>query len=159
MPNILLSGVPGGGKTWMGNELERRFGFEHLDMEQDDFLLARKCQKGTATFLNDLAWHRVPGIVMTWGFHPFSGLSTIKEIVAFGFIPIWFDGNRAHFFSTFMSRECGDAAKELDYYGQMAAIIQTRIKDLIPWIPFYPYRSDGNFWEDSVDRLLKNINF
>jgi len=156
MTKILLSGVPGGGKTYTGADLQNRYGFLHVDMEEDSHRLAYECMKDPEKFLSRLPVQR--DIVMGWGFNPFGCRDAVGQIIAYGFTPVWFDGSRAYFFSTFMKREKGSRVKERDYYMKMAEIIQTDIYDYFPWVRFNPYDLNGNFWCDNTERLLAKVD-
>lgn len=154
---ILLCGIPGGGKTWMGNELETKYGFRHLDMELDFFRPARIFLRDPNVFWEYHALGEEEDVVMGWGFHPFGCLSAIRAILGNDFVPVWFDGNRAHFYTTFMRREWMVESKELDFFQQVSSIIQTRIKDALPWVHFDPYNEDGSFPKNNPERLLSAV--
>ncbi len=150
---LLLSGVPGGGKTWMGNELAGQ-GATHIDMEADRHRLAQDCLADPASFVK-----RLPDgdLVVSWGFDPFAALTAVRVLVAMPLVPVWFDGDRSHFYRQFMLREQQDVVHEVDFYGQMVNIIKTGIKTQLPWIEFDPFTEDGSFAPGNVRRLLKEV--
>lgn len=91
MKRYLITGIPGTGKTEVGNYLKNVHHFKHVDFEDglslssfatnpEDFI-TRELQKGD--------------IVISWGFVPVDAqISFVKYLQSIGFKLIWFDGNR-----------------------------------------------------------------
>lgn len=148
---LLLSGIPGGGKTTIARGLATAYRFTSVPMEEYNFELANQCLADPARFLAGLPSSNV---VLDWGFDPFVARPAIEAIIAAGFKPFWFDGNRAHFYTSFMRRENGSLARERAYYMQLFTIIDTEIIDRFPWLQFDPFLEDGSFHPDNVNRLL-----
>jgi len=80
---LLLTGIPGTGKSEMGRFLERKHGFVHVDVESflkasppkthaDIFHLA-ECQKATEK-----------DVVITWGFMPGQDEAAIRSLQQIG---------------------------------------------------------------------------
>lgn len=158
---VLLSGVPGGGKTTIGEELARRYGFLHVDMEAERFKLASLALEDVQGFLGGVC-HPGRNIALSWGFGPFACADAVRAIVDEEFVPFWFDGDRAWFYSSFMRRERDSGkplrairAMEVDYYGQMVGIIQTGIRDALPWVEINPFHPDGSRRLDVAEEIVE----
>lgn len=154
--NILISGIPGGGKTHLGNLLAKDHGFRHVDMEADEFADARACMRSPEAFVAELGVQPDRN-VLTWGFDPFRAEPAVKHIVSAGFVPVWVDGNRAFFFSTFLRRERRNEGMELAFYQQMTTIVMTRIGERLDWFRFDPFDSWGDFIPAPAVRLLDGL--
>jgi len=157
---ILLSGVPGGGKTTVGDLLAQRHGFRHVDMESCRFELATRAVDDVESFLADLDGSH--NVAISWGFGPFAAVDAVRRIVRAGYVPFWFDGDRAQFFASFIRREQLSGkppravqAMELTYYLQMASIVQTGIKDAIDWIHINPFNGDGTYRLDLDEEIVR----
>ncbi len=100
MTKILLSGLPGGGKTALGDTLAADHGFFHADMEADNWALAQEAHRAPDAFLRAFPDNR--DVVLTWGFHPLVSLHVVQVLVRGDFTPVWLDGDRAYFFASFM---------------------------------------------------------
>lgn len=51
MPKILISGVPGTGKTTIAEHMARHLGFQHIDMEAESFSARRELEQNPDAFL------------------------------------------------------------------------------------------------------------
>jgi hypothetical protein len=95
MKFILIAGIPGTGKTTIGNYLEKKHGFIHFDIEKinqipmDQIVGARRLGKD---------------IVITWGFIPGDHDPIIQKLIELGARMIWFDGNRKAARKAFLKR-------------------------------------------------------
>lgn len=79
---LLISGIPGTGKTEIGNYLASDYGFSHFHIEE-------------LKYIPDI--HKVPDkSVFTWGFVPDDphSLTIVEDLISSGFKMIWFDGDR-----------------------------------------------------------------
>jgi hypothetical protein len=155
---ILLSGIPGGGKTTLGDYLAFDHGYEHINMEENNFAPAEEMYASPTV---ESAFYVGLGdnVVMTWGFNPYRGRDVVRTIVDAGFTPVWLDGDRGHFLSSFMRRERGNGAMELAFYGQMLNIVATRITEELPWVMINPFDENGKFRsiEDNARQLLDTV--
>jgi len=88
--HLLITGIPGTGKTTVGNYLREHFGFIHYDFE-DENVLKLFGQDKNRFISRALTRKRV---VITWGFMPYGHTEHVFEIKRRGFILIWFDGDR-----------------------------------------------------------------
>jgi hypothetical protein len=139
---ILLSGLPGGGKTMLGDTLAADYGFSHADMEADNWALA-EAHRAPEAFLR--AFPDDQDVVLTWGFQPLASLHVVQVLVRGGFTPVWLDGNRAHFFASFVRRERGNPIMEACYHQQLGRIAQARVLEAIDWRIVDPFQPDGTF--------------
>jgi hypothetical protein len=101
---LLITGIPGTGKTTLGNYLAEHHGFRHLDFETG--ALARFWRFGERGFRARLAAakRRTRNIVVTWGFVPDSQLDMVRAMRSLGFDWIWLDGDRAAARRAFIAR-------------------------------------------------------
>lgn len=97
--HILIAGVPGTGKTTVGDYLQKNFGFVHYNFEDSALALYAQDPRGFIT--KALAQEK---IVITWGFMPYGHTDHVVEIKKRGFTLIWFDGDRDAAFREFMKR-------------------------------------------------------
>lgn len=153
--NLLICGVPGGGKTFIGDQLELLHGFHHFDAEEEDFKIAKMLRNDTVGTIESMYGF---SSVVTWGFDTYWGTPIIHDFIHCGFIPVWLDGDRAHFLSSFLKREGGSEYMELLFYRQMSGIIHARVKDSFPWILHNPFNPDGTFKpvNESLERILSS---
>lgn len=88
---ILISGIPGSGKTTLGDFLARDYGFVHIDMEEQG--RGSAIVENSDAFIYELHAHAKP-VVMTWGFAPDEEtISVIRLLASQGFLVFWFDGD------------------------------------------------------------------
>lgn len=102
---LLITGIPGSGKTTVGNYLAWKHGFEHLDFERSS-MLERFLGRGETSLRSELELLMRSGrdIVVTWGFLPGAQLSLVLLMRELGFEWIWFDGDRPAARRAFIAR-------------------------------------------------------
>jgi adenylate kinase family enzyme len=119
--SLLIAGIPGTGKTTVGQALENDYDFVHLDFEKlnvnefiaTDFEVLSECGSR---------------VVITWGFVPATTeIAAIKKLRQKGFALVWFDGNRKAARRDFIKR--GDVPADLLDL-QLARINQSRVLEL-----------------------------
>jgi hypothetical protein len=90
----VLTGIPGTGKTTVGDYLAREHDFEHFDFEHvptlAHYLRSQPEQHGSL----GVTLRRDRDIVITWGFVPDVQLPHVLFLRERGFDWIWFDGDR-----------------------------------------------------------------
>lgn len=109
---LLLTGVPGTGKTTMADYLRDVHGFRHLDFEHAA-TFRRFLRRGDARF-RDRVEQMLAGrydTVISWGFVPGTQLEAVLHLRSVGFHWFWFDGNREAARAAFLAR--GDVPLEL----------------------------------------------
>jgi shikimate kinase len=143
MSKILLSGVPGSGKSTVAAYMEKNFEFFHIDMEQDDFAPRHEFAQNREAFLNKIATHE--NVIISWGFGPFQDREAIEYLQKAGYTLLWLDGDRTASFREFMKRENNDPVKESLYYGQMQMIVVTRIVETLKPHIVNPFSGNGTF--------------
>jgi hypothetical protein len=126
MQRLLLSGIPGAGKTHFGKWLEKTHGYVHLDVEKDgavtkahllDAWNACIASADVAPFVESL--NRLRGsVVVNWGFPP-RFLDVIQRFKDEGLEPWWFDADPEAARRAFVAR--GDVPLQA-FQTQMAAI-------------------------------------
>ena len=81
---MLITGIPGTGKTCYGNKFAAEFGFAHFDLEEPNTV--NRCDSDPARFIDDLL-RSGSNFVVTWGFapdHPYS-IQTVLQFRTAGF--------------------------------------------------------------------------
>ncbi len=155
MAKILISGIPGAGKTTVATYLAEHYGYKHVDMEADLFAAKRELSADTEGFLGSLAAEE--DIVLSWGFSPYVERPLVDAVLGAGFAFVWLDGDHVASLRNFLERENGDPHKEADYYGQMMLILSTGIvEDVTTCVnPF----SNGKFRpvEDVAQEILTQV--
>ena len=147
---ILITGIPGTGKTTYGKEFEKRFGYVHLDLENSSLL--RELSSGPAEFIEALVKRR-KDIVVTWGFLPDERqTSIVEQFKARGFKLVWFDGNRPAALKAFIRR---DTVSENFFYLQMYRIEDSKVIQRIKPLKVNTFDQGGQF--KGAARVLKEI--
>ena len=146
---ILITGIPGTGKTTYGELFASRFGFVHHDLE-NPATLNRLCADPSKYI--DTISNEDERIVLTWGFLPQEQIGIVKQFQAKGFKLVWFDGNRPAALRTFITR--GTVAEEL-FYLQMWRIENSKIVEALKPIIIDPFDKSDRFKDPAV--ILKEI--
>jgi hypothetical protein len=102
---ILLTGIPGTGKTTIGGYLADHRGFRHLDFE-DGISLPRMVGHGEVDLREQVAALKQQGIdvVVSWGFVPDLQLVVVKLMRRLGFDWVWLEGDRDAARRAFLAR-------------------------------------------------------
>jgi hypothetical protein len=140
---LLITGIPGTGKTTVGNYLASEHGFEHLDFE-DEMTLRRFLGRGEASLRAELAALRRTHsrVVVTWGFVPQVQLPFVLLMRGLGFEWVWFDGDRDAARRVFLDRgTVPEAALDV----QLAAIAQHIDLDQLQPRLLNPFENAGRF--------------
>ena len=147
---LLITGIPGTGKTWYGNRFARDFGFLHCDLENQQML--NRLGADPARFIDELKCGD-QSVVVTWGFVPDEIQSGIVlQFRDAGFKLIWFDGNRPTALREFQNR---GTVPEERFYAQMYRIENSKILERIRPIIIDTFDQDGKF--KPADQLLREI--
>jgi adenylate kinase family enzyme len=147
---LLITGIPGTGKTSYGNRFAKELSFVHVDLEDQQTLTALAYDP--AQFIAQLKGYR-RSVVVTWGFAPDEVQTAIVlQFRSAGFKWIWFDGNRPAALREFQKR--GTVAKEL-FDLQMERIENSRIVERFQPAIINTFDQDGKF--KPADRLLDEI--
>ena len=143
MRKILISGIPGTGKTTVGAYLQEHHRFLHLDFERqaeiERFLLGRRGE-----LLGKLATvaHDVTDIVISWGFLPETQLAFVVALRDCGFDWVWFDGNRDAARRAFLARGTSSLAT---FDVQLRAIAENLDLDQLRPRIVDPFTRGGSF--------------
>lgn len=145
----LVTGVPGAGKTCLGEYLEKNHNFQHYDFETNiynDFINDKE------NFINKIKLSN-KDMVITWGFGPDSGgIALVVYLRQNGFKLFWLDGNRVGSFKAFLMR--GDVSLEA-YYFQMYRIENSKVIDILKPIQMNPFNNDYSFRDK--EELIKEM--
>lgn len=161
MTNILfIAGIPGTGKTSIGNYLKEQHNFTHINMEDPPKDWPGDLEQ-QATKLRECCEKVTPDkkLVITWGFLPDHAnvLSVVKTILEYQPLFIWFDGNRPAARREFVKR--GTVQENL-FNLQITRIDNTQIiRQLSPTL-FNTFNADGIFLDKSftVEALINRMN-
>ena len=138
---LLVTGIPGTGKTCYGEKFAEEFGFLHYDLEEPQ-TFSRFAANPMQFIANALSQHK--NIVVTWGFVP-DNQPSVAAVLQFrnsGFKLIWFDGNRQAALEQFQKRgTVPDALFEL----QMKRIEDSKIIDRLAPAVVDPFDDRGQF--------------
>ncbi len=107
---LLLTGIPGTGKTTAGDYLADHHDFVHLDAEAH---VIQGLVRTWGEFLVKARRLRDEGnnVVISWGFMPGTDDGTVRSLQKLGFTMVWFDGDRTAALREFLKR--GTVTKEL----------------------------------------------
>ena len=107
---LLLTGIPGTGKTTLGDYLQRERGFRHLDFESG---ILGQYINGNQVIDAQVAALKASGdsAVITWGFLPAEQLAAVLRLRELGFEWFWLDGSREAATQAFLKR--GTVTQEL----------------------------------------------
>jgi adenylate kinase family enzyme len=147
---LLVTGIPGTGKTSYGEKFAAQFGFVHYDLEDQQTL--NRLAANPAQFIAEIIT-RNENVVVTWGFVPDEMQTAI--VVQFrnsGFKLIWFDGNRPAALREFQKR---NTVPEELFYLQIYRIENSRIVAELRSIIINPFDAQGQF--KPASELLSEI--
>lgn len=144
---LLLTGIPGTGKTESGHVLVEHHGFAHLDAELHAMSKPVSSREEWEGLWNDFLRRvehlkaRGRDVVITWGFMPGVDDGTIRRLQEMGFTMVWFDGDRAAARREFLKR--GTVPENLLNL-QMSRIDSLDLEAFRPQ-PFNPFDEKGQF--------------
>ncbi len=138
---LLITGIPGTGKTTYGDKFAEEFGFLHRDLEDAQTL--NHFFRNPSQFIDELL-NEERNVVITWGFGPDHepSVSRVLQLRSAGFKWIWFDGNRPAALREFQKRA---TVPELDLYVQMYRIEKSRIVEQLRPIIISSFDDLGQF--------------
>ena len=142
MAKILISGIPGTGKTTVAEHLAQHLGYTHIDMEADSFSARRELEHDAEVFIGRLA--NIEHVVVSWGFSPYIDRPGIDKFITAGYKFVWLDGDHVVALRNFLRRENNDPRQEANYYGQMQMILSTELTERLKPICINPF-VDGGF--------------
>ncbi|TRZ78410.1 AAA family ATPase [bacterium] len=146
---ILITGIPGTGKTTIGDALKDMYSFQHVDLECRDF---KKFKQNSKIFIDELV-NSQKNIVVTWGFMP--NEKQINIVLSFknkGFKLVWLDGNREVARKIFNQR--GTVKDEL-FQIQLSRIDNFNVINKINPLIYNTFKKNGTFKKIKV--ILEEI--
>jgi hypothetical protein len=140
---LLITGIPGTGKTCYANKFAREFGFLHHDLEDPQTRTLDRFNANPAQFIGELLKGE-KNVVVTWGFGPDCERSVflVRELRSAKFKWIWFDGNRPAALREFQRRA---TVREVDFYLQMYRIEKSGIVEQLKPTVINPFDDRGQF--------------
>jgi hypothetical protein len=137
---ILITGIPGTGKTWYGNFFAQHYGFVHRNVEEEPGLLQRLCDDPPDEIGRIL---NTPGdVVVTWGFVPGPvGTDVVNKFRDKRFKLVWFDGDRPAALRAYIKR---GSPEEL-FYLQMYRIENSKAVQLLAPLVVKTIDENGEF--------------
>jgi len=151
---LLITGIPGTGKTEIGNYLQKSCGFVHIDMEC--ILGLHNCWQYVEDAVAE-AKKSDKDLVITWGFMPGVDDNRVLQLRRMGAKLIWFDGNRRAARKAFLKRA---TVPEHLLDMQMKRIETTDIVAIFQPIAFDPFKKNRDVFlakNEIVRRLLKLV--
>ena len=155
---ILITGIPGMGKTTLGKALESEKNFVHIDMEThgDEHALIHSNPK-------DFITKSVDGkkdVVISWGFRPPDCTQDILFLKSQEFKVIWLDGNRDAAYNSYKTRVEKQDSANLEhhlenFHKQIERIEKTNVIQEIDPIIINTFDSKGNF--RNLDEILEEV--
>jgi adenylate kinase family enzyme len=138
---LLITGIPGTGKTTYGDKFAKEFGFLHHDLEDQQTL--NRFVANPAQFIGELL-NEKKNVVVTWGFGPDDepSVSLVLQLRSAGFKWIWFDGNRPAALREFQKRA---TVQEIALYVQMYRVEKSRIVERLKPTVINPFDDRGQF--------------
>lgn len=134
---LLITGIPGMGKTTVGDYLSKNHNYKHINFE--DGVSLNSFIQNAPKFIND-EFNEL-NTVVTWGFTPDNQASIVKYIESLGFKLTWFDGNRVVAFREYLKA----GRQEAPFYYQMYRIETSNvIRKIEPYI-YNTFDQDGKF--------------
>ncbi len=110
---LLITGIPGMGKTTMGEYLAQHYSFIHWDVEKENRI-------------DELLLSKSGNIVLTWGFVPKDdNIEIIEKLRDRGFDLIWFDGDREAAKREFIER---DSKLEKENFNSQLQLLEKQLQ-------------------------------
>lgn len=144
---ILLTGIPGTGKTTIADYLKDNYGFEHVNIET--LWNNHTFPQDFVQFQNYIDSIPKEKTVITWGF-PTWLVKNVEYIVQQGFKHVWLEGDRNVSFKYFMEREKNNPEMEKAYHIQVSAIDKDRVVEILNPTIYNPYTKEGKFKEEKI---------
>ncbi|MDP1693911.1 MAG: hypothetical protein Q8L34_00025 [Candidatus Woesearchaeota archaeon] len=148
---ILIAGIPGVGKTTIGNFLESKYKYKHFDMEK--YHRTSRIIKNVDKFIVKY-FEKNKDIVITWGFSPDQKtIDVVNLLHKYGFKIFWFDGNRNSAGRATMQRKTFD---EIVLKKQMQALDKWNVPKKINAKIINVFDKKGNF--RGITKITKDID-
>ncbi|MFA5051438.1 MAG: hypothetical protein WC544_00045 [Patescibacteria group bacterium] len=148
----IISGIPGTGKTFIGDYLRDTKGFRHIDMESG--AVFQTLLSSPEDFIRDQLT-KSENIVITGGFMTSDlAFSLVNKIISEGYVFIWFDGDRQAARKVFIKRNTV-AVDLLDAKMRELEGYYTKIMDLHPII-INTFNTKGEF--KMPDLIIEEIH-
>ena len=134
---ILITGIPGTGKTCTGDYLQKHYGFQHVNLEDIKSVQTRKFWVNPSGFTQAATGD----LVATWGFPP-RLLGIVDEFRNLGFFVLWFDGARDAALRHFNRRA---TVPERQFHVQMGKVKNSGVVSALDAPQINPFEEDGEF--------------
>ena len=151
---LLITGIPGTGKTKFGEYLVSAHGFVHRDLEDSNEFA--KFTANPSNYLQELSEGSQKPVI-SWGFVPTPDqIELVRGIAEHGFDTFWFDGDRPAALRAFQKR---GTTSEATFYLQMYRIESSRPFESLGPIPINSFDKRGEFKHPSVifDEIKKAL--
>lgn len=140
MKRWLITGIPGTGKTTLGDLLAKERGFVHYNLEDDDLLT--HVLVDPPAFIRRVEFDQHDAVI-TWGFDPVPHkINLVLLLKEHQFKLLWFDGNREAAFLAFQRR---GTVPDLLFRLQVQNIDRMRVIEQIDPTVYDPFLANGKF--------------
>ena len=157
---LLLTGIPGVGKTTLGQELAIKHSFKHYDREQFKSwtLIEQVLFKYSLPLFTMLATVRFRRIVISWGFSVQNDQSAIQKLIDLGYSMVWIDGDRQVAYQNYLIRDQKSGQDIIlsrqRHQRQLSQINQLDL-NIFRHQKLNPFKSDGSFYTPAS--LIKKV--
>jgi len=159
MKCFLLCGIPGTGKTSIGNFLKDEMNYVHLDLEEE-LKFTNDWQVITQKVQDLNAEHN---LVITWGFVPDeASMNYVSDLIEnFSARMVWFDGDREIAKKVWLLREenniKNNISNESNFDEQIKRINEAKVIEKYDPFIIDPFNTQGGF-RDSEEIVQKIIS-
>ncbi len=148
---ILLTGIPGMGKTTIANTMEEKYAFIHIDLEAAECISEQELLRMITLFVTEQ--YGTANFVLSWGF-PYEYTSLVIYLKNLGVKVVFFDGNRDAALQSFNIR--GGVIEEA-FFEQVGNLDTFKVKEAIQPIIVNTFSEVGDFLpkEKVIDLVLE----
>lgn len=145
---LLITGIPGTGKTDIGNYLQKNHSFKHLEIE--NILATNRFGPdwfGKVEQIISESRSKNQNLVITWGFLPAQDHQKVMYLRKLGMVLIWFDGDKQAARRNFSRL---GTEPEAEFEKALGRISSFGVTSFLRPIEYNPFDQLGNFKKRSL---------